>query len=113
MFSLRAFPPRAASPQSGDAPPAAAVTEATPEGKKPSADGRRTTGRFLSNLGRNSLGLFSRDNLQPFLIGARATGASAFLDDNCQRYFGPARRAKWVGDIAELLGRTYVLTPHA
>jgi membrane-associated phospholipid phosphatase len=113
MLPILAFAPRAASPQSGDAPAPAAVSEAPPPEGKASADGRRTTGRFLSNLGRNSLGLFSRDNLQPFLIGAGATGASAFFDDNCQRYFGPSRRLKWAGDMADFLGRPYVLTPIA
>lgn len=113
MFPILVFAPRAASPQSGEPQAPEAVSEAPPPEGKASADGRRTTGRFLSNLGRNTVGLFSRDNLQPFLIGAGATGASAFLDDNCQRYFGSARRAKWLGDGADFLGRPYVLTPIA
>jgi len=113
MFPLLVSSPCVALPQS-DAPqgPATASEPPRPEGKA-SADGRRTNGRFLSNLGRNTVGLFSRDNLAPFLIGAGATGASAFFDDDCQRYFGPERRAKWLGDGADLLGRPYVLTPIA
>jgi hypothetical protein len=33
-------------------------------------DGRRTLGAFPKNLGRSFVGVFSRDNLGPLLIGA-------------------------------------------
>lgn len=83
------------------------------EDKPASADGRRTSGRFFANLGRNSLRLFSRDNLGPFLIGAAVTGAGSLLDDDAQRYFEERRRAKWLGDAADQLGRPRVLVPLA
>lgn len=42
-------------------------------------DGRRTTGRLLSNLGRGAIGVFSRESLLPLAAGGLATGyASAF-----------------------------------
>lgn len=114
LFPILVSSPRVASPQSDQEPQApATASEAPPAREKASADGRRTSGRFLSNLGRNAIGLFSRDNLEPFLIGAGATGASAFFDDNCQQYFGPERRAPWLGDGADFLGKPYVLTPIA
>jgi len=44
-------------------------------------DGRRTMGRLPANLGRGAIGVFSRDNLVPLLVGAAATGGASFLDD--------------------------------
>ena len=36
-------------------------------------DGRRTMGRFVSNLFRGTVGIFSTDNVKPLLIGGAAT----------------------------------------
>jgi membrane-associated phospholipid phosphatase len=79
----------------------------------PPSDGRRSGDRFLANLGRNTIGLFSRDNLKPFLIGAAATGASAFFDDEVMSYFSETRRAKWLGDAVDVEGQPYVIVPVA
>jgi membrane-associated phospholipid phosphatase len=51
-------------------------------------DGRRTMGAFAKNLGRNFVGVFAKDNLAPFLIGASVTGASSFLDQGVQARYG-------------------------
>ncbi len=51
-------------------------------------DGRRTMGAFATNLGRNFVGVFAKDNLAPFVIGASATGASSFLDKGVQARYG-------------------------
>ncbi len=77
------------------------------------SDGRRTGGRFLSNFGRNTVGLFSLDNLTPFLAGAAATGVATAFDDNVQRYFGETRRAKWLGDAVDVEGQPRVVVPMA
>lgn len=77
-------------------------------------DGRRTTRRFVPNLGRNIVGMFSRDNLVPFAIGTGAVLVAIPFDDNVHRYFtSDGRRAKWLGDSADQLGKPYVLTPLA
>ena len=49
---------------------------------------RRTMGAFASNLSRNFVGVFSGQNLTPFLIGASITGAGSFADGQVQRRFG-------------------------
>ncbi len=49
-------------------------------------DGRRTMGAFAQNLGRNFVGVFSKDNLAPFLIGASVTGAGSFFYDMAQAF---------------------------
>ena len=106
-------PVRGATQEPGPAPPADAPPPAPALERPASSDGRRTTSRFLSNLGRNTVGMFSRDNLAPISIGGAAAGVGAFFDDDAQRYFGEERRAKWLGDFANQLGKPYVLTPIA
>jgi membrane-associated phospholipid phosphatase len=51
-------------------------------------DGRRTMGAFAQNLGRNFVGVFSKDNLAPFLIGASVTGAGSFFDKRIATQYG-------------------------
>lgn len=41
-------------------------------------------GRFPVNLGRGVVGVFHKDNLIPLAVGAAATGASSFLDDEAR-----------------------------
>jgi membrane-associated phospholipid phosphatase len=101
-----------------DAAPAATPQAPDVAGPQPPApahdDGRRTTNRFLSNLGRNAVGMFSKDNLVPAAIGGGAALLATPFDDNVQRYFGGGeRKAAWLGDFAEWLGRPIVLTPIA
>ena len=86
--------------------------EEQPREEKPQHDdGRRVGGRLFSNLGRNGVGMFGRQNLKPFLIGAAATGLGTPFDDNLKRYFGEERRAKWLGETASFVGKPYVIGP--
>jgi membrane-associated phospholipid phosphatase len=97
-----------------EAPPSLAESAAPPAADRPHPDdGRRTGGRFLVNLGRNAVGVFSSDNLAPFLVSAGVTGGGAFFDNNVQNYFAPKRRAQWLGDSGDQLGQAYVIGPMA
>ncbi len=49
-------------------------------------DGRRTLSAFPKNLGRSFVGVLSKDNLAPFLIGAAATAGSSTLDGHAQSF---------------------------
>ncbi len=49
-------------------------------------DGRRTLSAFPKNLGRSFVGVFSKDNLLPFLVGAGVTATSSFMDANAQSF---------------------------
>ena len=99
--------------QEGSQGPVIQEAGATVEMASPSTDGRRSSGRFLSNFGRNTVGVFSLDNLKPFLAGAAATGVATVFDDKVQRYFGETRRAKWLGDAVDVEGQPYVIVPMA
>ena len=44
-------------------------------------DGRRTMSHLPANIGRGFIGVFQRESVKPFLIGAAATGLSTLLDD--------------------------------
>jgi membrane-associated phospholipid phosphatase len=47
-------------------------------------DGRRTLGSFPRNLGRSFVGVFSRDNLNPLLVGASLSGGAFLIDSHAQ-----------------------------
>lgn len=47
-------------------------------------DGRRTLGQFPKNLGRSFVGVFSGDNLAPFIVGASVSGTAFILDSHAQ-----------------------------
>jgi membrane-associated phospholipid phosphatase len=97
-----------------EAPPPGAESAAPPALDRPHPDdGRRTGGRFLANFGRDTVGVFSSDNLVPFLVSAGVSGGGAFFDDNVQNYFATRRRAKWLGDAGDQLGQAYVIGPMA
>jgi len=49
-------------------------------------DGRRTLRRLVPNLGRGAVGVFHRDNLGPFFVGAMATGFAGMYDDEVADY---------------------------
>lgn len=60
-------------------PPPPSALDAAPAFDEPRGDGRRTLSAFPKNLGRNFVGVFSGQNLVPFVVGAAAaTTASAF-----------------------------------
>ena len=99
---------RADEPQDPASPPPTAVP-----GPPRHDDGRRTTGRFLGNLGRGIVGVVSRESLFPLLVGGAVTAAGAPLDHNVRDYFVEKRRFKALGDFADSLGQPIVLTPLA
>jgi membrane-associated phospholipid phosphatase len=67
-------------------------------------DDRRTLGRFGANLGRSLLGVASRENLRPLLLGALATGDGALLDGRTERYVAGERRFAALGRVGQQLG---------
>jgi membrane-associated phospholipid phosphatase len=75
-------------------------------------DGRRTLGAFPRNLGRNMIGVFSRDSLAPFLIGAAAAGSGSFLDNRAVSYFEKGRARKF-GDVGQTMGKASIVVPIA
>ena len=83
-----ADPPQApAAPAAGStaAPAPALASDPAP----PRQDGRRTMRRFVPNLLRGTVGVFSTDNVGPLLIGGAATGIGAMFDDDV---------ADWIAD---------------
>jgi hypothetical protein len=77
------------------------------------ADGRRTPGRLVSNFGRSLAGFVSHESVAPILITAGATGLGAIFDDDLKQYFSDERRAKWLGNSGDQLGKPYVILPLA
>jgi len=47
-------------------------------------DGRRTMGRLPASLGRGLIGVWSADNLAPFIVGGVATSTSSFFDEDAK-----------------------------
>jgi PAP2 superfamily len=78
-----------------------------------SRDSRRTLARYFPNYARGIAGVFSKYTLKPLAIAAAGTGTAAFFDDNAHDYFFPGRRARWLGDAGEHLGRPIVIIPMA
>jgi len=67
----------------------------------PRADGRRTMGLLLANLGRDVVGVFATESLHPLLIGSAATGVAAIFDDDISGAIGdPESDFGRVGDAA-------------
>lgn len=86
--------------------PIAAATAETPS---PEDAGRRTLGRFGANLGRNLVGVFSRDNLKPLALGAGLAGFGRSADLVVRsRLRGPQKRFGSLGDGA---GRGVIVAP--
>jgi hypothetical protein len=56
--------------------PAASAQEEAPAG-----DGRRTVAQLPANLLRATVGVFSRTNVSPLLVGSATTAASGLFDD--------------------------------
>jgi membrane-associated phospholipid phosphatase len=79
----------------------------------PQGDGRRTMGRFFPNLGRNFVGVFSRDNALPFLIGAGATAGGFLADGSSRSYFGAGRRFDDLGNAGQTIGGGTFVAPVA
>lgn len=95
---------------------AATVTPSTPHlalDPELGGDGRRTLGRFATNLGRNVIGVFSPDNLGPLFIGAAVAGASSTLDGHTERFFASQRRLQMLGSVGQQMGGKSVVAPLA
>jgi PAP2 superfamily protein len=110
---LPAIPGSARPLDGGVDEPAATAPASPPAGDAQNGDGRRTGGRFFSNFGRDLVGIVSRDNLVPFLVAAGATGIGFAFDDDVKDYFSQERRAAWLGDAGDQLGKPYVIAPMA
>jgi membrane-associated phospholipid phosphatase len=83
---LSGAPVSAAAPAETPAAVAAAGPAASPErvvGVRHDF-GRRTMGQLPANLGRSLIGVWSADNLPPFLAGGVVAGAASFLDEPTQ-----------------------------
>jgi membrane-associated phospholipid phosphatase len=96
-----------------DEPPPASPPVTTGPDSQRHDDGRRTTGRFLANLGRGVVGVVSRESLVPLVVGGAATATGVPFDGNVRGYFAERRRFKALGDSADSLGQPIVLTPLA
>jgi membrane-associated phospholipid phosphatase len=72
-------------------------------------DGRRTLGQLPKNLGRSFVGVFSRDNLFPVLLGTAAAGAAFRFDSPAQS--GLAGRAPGLSSGASTAGGLKVVLP--
>ena len=80
----------------------------------PRGDGRRTMARFVPNLGRNFVGVFSRESVTPFLIGAAGAAASGpLLDGGTKGFFGSDRRFTFLGDNGQVAGQATIVAPVA
>ncbi len=66
---------------------------------------------FPRNLGRNTLALFNRKNIAPFLIGGVASGALAFADHGIQNHWSIHSGDSTVGIVGANLGGAYVVAP--
>ena len=61
-------------------------------------DGRRTMGRFVSNLFRGTVGVVSTDNVVPLLVGGAATGVGSIVDEDV---------ADWIADPEHRFGNSF------
>jgi membrane-associated phospholipid phosphatase len=88
-------PQAQAPPAAGPAGVSAPALAPGPDTPPPHADGRRTVRRFVPNLLRGTIGVFSTDNVRPLLIGGAATGLGATVDDEV---------ADWIADPEHRFG---------
>lgn len=95
-------------------PPAIEETEGPGSGPSPAAlgdldDSRRSLARFVPNLGRNLVGVFSPENLRPLLAGALLTASSTTFDSSTQRLL--RSRASGFGHAGETAGTLSTVVP--
>lgn len=72
-------------------------------------DGRRTMAAFPRNLGRGIAGVFSKDNLAPFVLGAAGTGVGWRFDQTARTAL--AGRAEEFGETGATVGGLRVMLP--
>jgi membrane-associated phospholipid phosphatase len=75
----------------------------------PAEDGRRTLGAFPKNLGRSFIGVFSKDNLAPFLIGGAVTLTGTVFDQ--QAHDGLNGQFHSFSGVASTAGGMTVMAP--
>ena len=76
--------------------------------KDTTEDGRRTLAAFPKNLGRSFVGVFSKDNLMPLVVGAAATGIGSRFDQTATALAG---RADDFGQTGATAGSFTVMAP--
>ena len=72
-------------------------------------DARRTIGGLPKNIGRSFVGVFSKNNLAPFLIGVAATGTGSILDTQAKSLL--AGKADDLGATGATAGGLTVMAP--
>lgn len=72
-------------------------------------DGRRTLGALPRNLGRSFVGVFSKENLGPFMIGTFASVGAAAADEGVKR--GLQGQAPGLSKAASTAGNFSVMAP--
>jgi len=72
-------------------------------------DGRRTLSALPKNLGRSFIGVFSKDNLGPLLIGGGAAVSSSFFDKSAVSF--AMRQGDDLGEVGAKAGGLTVMAP--
>lgn len=99
------------------APPAAETPERTLETTRAlsradfAGEGRRTLGQLPKNLGRSFVGVFSKQNALPLLVGATLAGSSSSFDARARTGMGGL--APGFSTAASTAGGTTVMVPAA
>jgi len=87
----------------GSIPPPAAIETVSPD---------TNLKRFPQNLGKNYLGLFSKKNVLPLLIGSTATASVSAFDDDLKDHFGKHEgKSSTIGTIGTVIGGPAVVIP--
>ncbi len=92
-------------------PPVASHGQGRLPGRHDAEEGRRTLGAFPRNLGRSFVGVFSKDSLAPFVIGATATGVGSLFDARVQMTLSGS--ATTLGSVGQTAGGAAVMAPLA
>ena len=67
---------------------------------------------FAKDLAKNFGGLFSRDNIAPFAIGAAATGISILPEQSVETFFlANPERAERIAEPGEFIGNAELVAP--
>jgi membrane-associated phospholipid phosphatase len=74
-------------------------------------DGRRTLSAFPKNLGRSFIGVFSKDNLAPLLVGGSIAASSTVFDQSATAF--AMRQGDGLGKIGATAGGMTVMAPLA
>jgi membrane-associated phospholipid phosphatase len=72
-------------------------------------DGRRTLGALPKNIGRSFVGVFSKNNLAPFLVGIAATGTGSIFDTQAKNFL--AGKIEDLGETGSTAGGLTVMAP--